>query len=86
MGHGGAQAPLPATLPSGVSVARLHQISAAGYVSGIHRAFLVGAIVLYITGVLAAVLLRPVVSPAGQPGDEVAPDPVARKPVVVGRG
>jgi EmrB/QacA subfamily drug resistance transporter len=58
LGHGGPQAALPSTLPAGYTAARLHQIAAEAYVTGIHGAFLIGAIVLLVAGVASALLLQ----------------------------
>jgi EmrB/QacA subfamily drug resistance transporter len=74
LGHGGAQAPLPAVLPPGVTADHLHQISQTAYVSGIHGAYLVGGVVLLVAAGVAAALLRlarkpaaPVMNPSEQP-------------------
>jgi MFS family permease len=64
LGHGGAQAPLPATLPAGYSAARFHQIAASAYIDGIHGSYAVGGIVLLVAAVIAAVAFRPARSAA----------------------
>ncbi len=77
LGHGGPQAPLPATLPAGYSAARLHQIAASAYIDGIHGSYAVGGIVLLVAAAVAAVAFRPARSavPAVSP-DVVSPDDV----------
>jgi DHA2 family methylenomycin A resistance protein-like MFS transporter len=64
LGHGGALSPLPRVLPAGYDAARLHAISAAGFVTGIHLAFRIDAAVLLAASACAAVLLRPGRAPA----------------------
>jgi hypothetical protein len=59
LGHGGPQAPLPATLPVGYSAARLHQIAASAYIDGIHGSYAIGGIVLLVAAAVAAVAFRP---------------------------
>jgi MFS family permease len=82
LGHGGPQAPLPATLPAGYSAARLHQIAASAYIDGIHGSYAVGGIVLLIAAAVTVVMFRPARSAAtvGSPdvvsADRV-PSPVA---------
>jgi MFS family permease len=73
LGHGGPQAPLPAALPAGYSAARLHQIAASAYVTGIHGSYAVGGIVLLVAAAVAAVAFRPTRSAA----PAVSPDPVS---------
>jgi EmrB/QacA subfamily drug resistance transporter len=73
LGHGGPQAPLPATLPAGYSAARLHQIAASAYVTGIHGSYAVGGIVLLVAAAVAVVAFRPARSAA----PVVSPDPVS---------
>jgi hypothetical protein len=70
LGHGGPQAPLPATLPAGYSAAQLHEIAAAAYINGIHGSYAVGGIVLLVAAAAAAVAFRPARSaaPAVSPG------------------
>ena len=70
LGHGGPQAPLPATLPAGYSAARLHQIAASAYIDGIHGSYAVGGIVLLVAAAVAAVAFRP--APSADPA--VSPD------------
>jgi MFS family permease len=83
LGHGGPQAPLPATLPPGYSAARLHQIAASAYIDGIHGSYAVGGIVLLLAAAVAAVALRPVRSAApAAAADVVSADRVA-PPVAV---
>ena len=93
LGHGGAQAPLPATLPAGYSAARFHQIAASAYIDGIHGSYAVGGIVLLAAAVIAAVAFRPARSaaPAAAPegvsadvasADAISADRVASSIVV----
>jgi DHA2 family methylenomycin A resistance protein-like MFS transporter len=77
LGHGGPQAPLPATLPAGYPAARLHQIAASAYIDGIHGSYAVGGIVLLVAAAVAAVAFRPARSAAAAvPPDVVSPDDV----------
>ena len=64
LGHGGPQAPLPATLPAGYSAARLHQIAASAYIDGIHGSYAIGGIVLLVAAAVTAVAFRPARSAA----------------------
>jgi hypothetical protein len=75
LGHGGPQAPLPATLPAGYSAARLHQIAASAYIDGIHGSYAIGGIVLLVAAAVAAAAFRPARSavPAVSP-DVTSPD------------
>jgi MFS family permease len=73
LGHGGPQAPLPATLPAGYSAARLHQIAASAYIDGIHGSYAVSGIVLLAAAVVAAVAFRPARSAA----PAASPEPIA---------
>ena len=78
LGHGGPQAPLPATLPAGYSAARLHQIAASAYIDGIHGSYAVGGIVLLAAAAVTAVAFRP--APAAAPAvslEAVSADRVA---------
>jgi hypothetical protein len=78
LGHGGPQAPLPATLPAGYPAARLHQIAASAYIDGIHGSYAVGGIVLLLAAAVAVATLRPARSavPAASP-DVASPDAVS---------
>jgi hypothetical protein len=77
LGHGGPQAPLPATLPAGYSAARLHQIAASAYIDGIHGSYAIGGIVLLAAAVVAAVALRPARAAAAAASAEVVSSDVA---------
>ena len=72
LGHGGPQAPLPATLPVGYSAAQFHQIAASAYIDGIHGSYAVGGIVLLLAAAIAAVALRPAHSAAPAASADVA--------------
>jgi MFS family permease len=78
LGHGGPQAPLPATLPAGYSAARLHQIAASAYIDGIHGSYAIGGIVLLVAAAVAAAAFRPARSavPAVSP-DVASPEAVS---------
>ncbi|MCU1493030.1 MAG: drug resistance transporter, EmrB/QacA subfamily [Acidimicrobiaceae bacterium] len=58
LSRGGAQVALPSSLPLGLSPARFHAIGADAYVSGIHAAFAVDALVLLAAALVAGALLR----------------------------
>ena len=79
LGHGGPQAPLPATLPAGYSAARLHQIAASAYIDGIHGSYAIGGIVLLVAAAVTVVMFRParaaapVASPEVPAADRVPP-------------
>lgn len=68
LGHGGPAAALPQVLPAGLTAARLHVVSANAYVVGIHAAYAVDAVVLFVAAFVAAVMLRP-----GRTAREVLP-------------
>jgi hypothetical protein len=71
---------LPATLPVGYSAARLHQIAASAYVTGIHGSYAVGGIVLLAAA--AVVAFRPARSAA----PAMSADPVSLDSVAPDRG
>jgi hypothetical protein len=77
LGHGGPQAPLPATLPAGYSAARLHQIAASAYIDGIHGSYAIGGLVLLVAAAVAAVAFRPARSVPAVSPDVASPDAVS---------
>jgi predicted MFS family arabinose efflux permease len=72
LGHGGAQLSPSTRLPTGWTVAALERAGAAGYVAGIHAAFVLGGMVMLAAGIAAGAFIRIGRSAANATRDDVA--------------